>query len=151
MAGSGPVAPFLATAPLNAAPPRRRRWVRPVSIVSAVAVAAVLAALLSVPVKGSATTELTLVNSGGVGWVGQTVAFAHPGTLELSWKVTQGGTVSFRMLAPSGMSVYAPSSASSGSITLPVVADGPYTVEIQDLFAATVTVSATLHYSAPPL
>ncbi|MGP8078009.1 MAG: hypothetical protein ACLQD8_05710 [Thermoplasmata archaeon] len=151
MIGNGPNAPFLATAPLNAEPRRRRRWLLPAALAATVLAVAALTVLIGVPVAQSVPENLTLINSGSLlSAVGQTVSFPHGGTLELSWWTASGRSVTFSVLAPSGSTIYSSDSA-RGSASLGVGDSGPYTLEIYDLLPETVTVSGTLHYSAPML
>jgi hypothetical protein len=151
VSGSGPGAPFLATAPLSVhSGRRRRRWLIPVATVVAVAAVVVLVALLEDSVARNAPEHLTFVNAGSTSYEGQTVSFPHAGTFSFTWVVTQGGSVTLRVLDPSGMVMYS-ANAARGNASLAVGAGGPYTVEILDWLSATVEFSGTLHYASPLL
>jgi hypothetical protein len=148
----GPSVPFLATAPLNSTPRRRRRWRLVAAAAGTGALVAGLVLLIAMPVAQSAPENLTLTNGGGLGTVGQTVTFPHAGILDVTWKVVGGvtATVTFSILTPGGATVY-DLDAASGSASLHVGASGPYTFEIYDWLSGTVQVTGTLHYSAPLL
>ena len=151
MVGEGPSIPFLATAPLSVAPRRRRRWAVPAAVAGTVAVAVVLGVLIFVPVAQSAPESLTLVNAGSVlSAVGQPITFPHGGTFDFHWATTNGATVTFSVIAPSGTPIYSSDSAGA-TLSLPVTSNGPYLFEIDDWLPATVAVSGTLHYTAPML
>jgi hypothetical protein len=152
--GSTSSEPYLATAPLQGAEPRRRRGLLPAIIAGVALTVAVLTILIAVPVAQSASQSFTLANpSGSVFPVTQTLTFPHAGTFDFSWQKLSGSTPSFTftVVAPSGGTVYESNGTAGGSASVRVGDEGPYTFEIYDWLSGTVAVSGRLHFSAPLL
>ncbi len=70
------------------------------------------------------------------------------GTFRFSWHTTDGGTVTFSLLSPSGRSLYS-STAGAGAGSAYVVRAGNYQFEMSGSVAETVRVTGTLSFSAP--
>jgi hypothetical protein len=130
---------------------RRTGWILISGCAAASVVAVAVVALAIVPVSHSATESFVLKNGGSLTPLTHPVRFPDSGEFAFHWSTVGGGTVTFTVLNPGGITLYQASSAASGTGNIAVTAGSVETFEILDWLPETVDVSGTLSYSAPTI
>jgi len=131
-------------------PTKKRRWLVPVLIVVIVGLLA-LVLLATVPVSQAAAASFSISNPGSsTDTYYDNYSAPYAGTFTFSWYSNDGGSVTFTVVDSLDVTLYT-LDASSGSGNISVLGGDTYSFGIYDWLPETVTVSGTLHYTAPYL
>ncbi len=132
-------------------PPSARRWIAPIGIAVALAVAGIIA-LAVVPVGQSSPIGFTIVTPANTTTpVTHDVSFSRTGVLVFSWSSSNAYSFTLGIKYNHTKVVWTHLVQSSGSASVDINETGVYEFSVVDFYASTISFQGHLHWNAPVL